>query len=255
MGDFDLRRRDRPIYAESHYCRERRGAIVGVRETPTQTYPGEQPNAARFVAFIDTSLSPSNVPWPSSARANCLPLPPPLHSQGLISELSEDSDDVSHHQHMISKPPLPWPAPTSLRLVPHVPNTALESRQVPLYRTTIIQIAHEAAALLPTSGMFVVGTQDVRGEDGRLWPLGLLVLEDINREIGEGLLKLREMVTAVPEGYQKDRKKVLTKEDAMGEGCVLDEEATGTIKHLPIVHAIYLIFVKHVLGDDVNAGK
>ncbi|RUP51248.1 hypothetical protein BC936DRAFT_149251, partial [Jimgerdemannia flammicorona] len=213
---------------ESHYCRERRGAIVGVRETPTQTYPGEQPNAARF----------------GNARANCLPLPPPLHSQGLISELSEDSDDVSHHQHMISKPPLPWPAPTSLRLVPHVPNTALESRQVPLYRTTIIQIAHEAAALLPTSGMFVVGTQDVRGEDGRLWPLGLLVLEDINREIGEGLLKLREMVTAVPEGYQKDRKKVLTKEDAMGEGCVLDEEATGTIKHLPIVHAIYLIFVK-----------
>ncbi|RUS15587.1 hypothetical protein BC937DRAFT_92257 [Endogone sp. FLAS-F59071] len=167
-----------------------------------------------------------------------------LLALGLISELSEDSDDVSHHQHMISKSPLPYPAPTALRLVPHISNAIISSRDIPLYRTTIIQIAREAAAMLPVSGMFIVGTMDVRGEDDKLWPLGMLVLEDINREVGEGLLKLREMVTAVPEGYQKDRRKVLTREEAMGEGCLMDEEKVGKVKHLPIVHAIYLIFVK-----------
>lgn len=130
---------------------------------------------------------------------------------------------------MMSRDPLP-DAPLKLMVVHHQPQ--LLAHQIGLYRETLIQIAHEAAKKLAPQGHLILGVQDIRTEEGKLWPLGMLVLEDIERAIPSDILKLKEMVIAVPDGYSKVRNQQVPEENTIPEG------------HLPIVHATYLVFQK-----------
>jgi hypothetical protein len=56
-----------------------------------------------------------------------------------------------------------------------------------------MHLAKEAAEELPVSGVFIVGAQDIRNEAGKLYPLGMLIMEDIIRAVGEDCLKLKEL--------------------------------------------------------------
>ncbi|KAL0083611.1 hypothetical protein J3Q64DRAFT_1138071 [Phycomyces blakesleeanus] len=151
---------------------------------------------------------------------------------GLISEMSEDSDDVIHYESMMSKKPLEN-APLVLVMVGHQP---IEPRQIGLYRETIVQIALEAVKKLAPLGMLIIGTKDIRQKDnGKLWPMSMLVLEDIERAIDRSVLKLKEMVVTVPEGHSKDRQQKNLNTEVEEELEIVDE-------HLTIVHAIYLVF-------------
>ncbi|KAF8946480.1 hypothetical protein BGZ47_000422 [Haplosporangium gracile] len=166
-----------------------------------------------------------------------------LLALGLITDLSETSDDLGH-QTKISKdaPCYPPPAQTTLRLVAHIPCTVLKPHQITAYRTTIMHLAKEALNRLPVSGIFIVGAQDIRTESGKLIPLGMLVMEDVIRAVGEDCLKLKELIEAVPDGYQKDRRKITNwgefKEEPRSPGDGIPTH------HLPIVHACYLVFTK-----------
>jgi hypothetical protein len=114
------------------------------------------------------------------------------------------------------------------------------------YRQTIVQLAKEATVKLASKGMFIVGTQDIRGSySGKLWPMTMLVLEDIEREVGRDIIKLKEMVVTVPDGYSKDRKREFQGEEIISEEDedIIDIE-TVNHEYVPIVHAIYLVFQK-----------
>lgn len=165
--------------------------------------------------------------------------------KGLISDLSEESSDFTHYEAMIRKVPLPHPAPLSLRVIPHLPNQLLRPEILPLYRETVVQVARASVTKLAVGGMLIVGTQDYRDSQGKLWPLGMLIMEDINRHIGEKYLKLKEMVVTVPEGYAKDRNKLISYETYEPEICILDvDESHKANLDVPIIHAIYLVFMK-----------
>ncbi|KAG0380566.1 hypothetical protein BGX24_007253 [Mortierella sp. AD032] len=138
-----------------------------------------------------------------------------LLALGLITDLSETSDDLGH-QTKISKdsPCYPPPAKTTLRLIAHIPCNTLKLHQITAYRTAIMHLAKEAMEQLPVSGIFVVGAQDIRTES----------------------------VEAVPDGYQKDRRKITNWGEFKEEPrCPGDAVPTH---HLPIVHACYLVFTK-----------
>lgn len=62
------------------------------------------------------------------------------------------------------------------------------------YRAAIRQIAEQTVNLLPGGGFLVVETQDIRAE-GVLWPMGLLLYEDLAGQAG---LALKEIVVVVP---------------------------------------------------------
>ncbi|KAF9140144.1 hypothetical protein BGX30_006975 [Mortierella sp. GBA39] len=166
-----------------------------------------------------------------------------LLALGLITDLSETSDDLGH-QTKISKdaPCYPPPAQTTLRLIAHIPCTVLKTHQITAYRTAIMHLAKQALDQLPVSGIFIVGAQDIRTETGKLFPLGMLVMEDVIRAVGEDCLRLKELIEAVPDGYQKDRRKITNwgefKEEPRWPG-----DGIPTL-HLPIVHACYLVFTK-----------
>lgn len=113
------------------------------------------------------------------------------------------------------------------------------------YRRCIVCLARESTEKLAPKGMFIVGTQDIRDPyTGKLYPMTMLVLEDIEREVGRDIIKLKEMVVTVPDGYSKDRKmdiQTINEEDV--EESFIDIE-TVSHEYVPIVHAIYLIFQK-----------
>ncbi|KAG0002451.1 hypothetical protein BGZ65_002617 [Modicella reniformis] len=185
-----------------------------------------------------------------------------LLALGLITDLSESSDDLGH-QIKISKdaPCYPPPAQTVLRLVAHYPGALMRTDQISVYRTAIMHLALQALTDLPVTGIFIVGTQDIRTETGKLIPLAMLILEDVVRVVGDDCLKLKELIEAVPDGYQKDRRKITCIEEYPGEISIPYDE--DPIKHLPIVHACYLVFTKvkerdppplSTSGSDSSAG-
>ncbi|KAL1919119.1 uncharacterized protein VTP21DRAFT_2501 [Calcarisporiella thermophila] len=164
-----------------------------------------------------------------------------LLSLGLISELSEESDDVSHYLILVSKPPLPPPAPLTMILVPHVSNQFMDLEHVDSYRTAICVLAEEACSRLSTGGFFIVGAQDARSPPpkSRLWPLSMLLLEDIGKKVGEEM-KLKELVITVPDGYQQDRRKITSIDEHVEENCILDMREED-VEQLPIVHPCSLL--------------
>ncbi|KAG9287994.1 hypothetical protein G9A89_017589 [Geosiphon pyriformis] len=164
-----------------------------------------------------------------------------LLSLGLISDLSESSDDISHVEKLLASKPLPPPTPTALIVVPHIPNGTLNVENIPAYRTAITHLAREAHNNLPPSGFLIVGAQDFRSPEGKLWPLSMIFMEDINRAVGGDVMPLKELVITVPEGHAKDKRKICSYEEYVDEKAIADG---GNVDHLPIVHACYLIFMK-----------
>ncbi|KAI9470552.1 MAG: hypothetical protein EXX96DRAFT_491184 [Benjaminiella poitrasii] len=159
---------------------------------------------------------------------------------GLISELSEESEDVIHHDTMISKEPYNE-GKLMLMVTGHV--ETLQPNQINEYRKTLVSLANEATVKLATKGMLIIGTKDVRDPiTGKLWPLTMLVLEDIERVLGRDIIRLKEMVVTVPDGYSKDRKNEYELVEEQEEDFIDIE--TIEHDHLPIVHAVYLIFQK-----------
>ncbi|KAI8638993.1 hypothetical protein BD408DRAFT_446320 [Parasitella parasitica] len=148
---------------------------------------------------------------------------------GLVSDLSQESivNDSIYCDIMLNKKPY-IRADLAVMATGHLEN--LSSKQINFYRKSIIQIAKDAMIQLTVKGLLIIGTKDVRDEKtGKLWPISMLVLEDIERTTNG--LKLKELVTTVPEGYSKNR-----------DSTVEQQEQEQV--HLPIVHAIYLIFQK-----------
>ncbi|CAG8488341.1 2903_t:CDS:10 [Ambispora gerdemannii] len=158
-----------------------------------------------------------------------------LLTLGLISDLSESSDDISHVEKLLSNKPLSPPTPTALVVIPHIPNNVLNAKDIPAYRAAIMHLAREAHSFLPPSGFLIVGAQDIRAPDGKLWPLSMLFMEDINRVVGQDVMPLKELVITVPEGYAKDRRKICSYEEFVDEQCVSDEQDCD-LEHLTIVH-------------------
>ncbi|CAG8450393.1 7504_t:CDS:10 [Gigaspora rosea] len=157
-----------------------------------------------------------------------------LLSLGLKCDLGEESDDISHLEKLLNSKPLPPPTPTALIVIPHISNNNLNSQAIPYYRATIKRLARKAYDRLPPSGFLVIGGQDVRTSDNKLWPLSMLFMEDVNNAVGEDKMPLKELVITVPDGYAKDKKKICSYEDYTEEQCVVDDEESAV--QLPIVH-------------------
>ncbi|KAF9161150.1 hypothetical protein DFQ26_004816 [Actinomortierella ambigua] len=178
-----------------------------------------------------------------------------LLALGLITELSETSDDIGHQKKILREDPHISKAETALMCIAHVPGVGsnmahhtsstacLRTReQIDVYRMAIMDLARKAREQLPLTGVFVVGVQDIRTRDNKLYPLSMLVLEDIIRVIGETHLRLKELIEVVPDGYQKDRRKVTSWEEYQEERNWPEDQIPDY--HLPIVHACYLVFTK-----------
>lgn len=153
---------------------------------------------------------------------------------------------------MMSKPSQDE-APLCIVVIEHPEANAIKVHQINCYRRTIVEAALEACQVLAPLGMFIVGTQDIRDPDtGKLWPLSMLILEDIEGAVDRSVLKLKEMVVTVPDGHSRDRKLSISEaitqyqqqeEDDGQKIIVVDEDNDGrSYDHLPIVHAIYLVF-------------
>ncbi|KAJ1773946.1 hypothetical protein IW140_003187 [Coemansia sp. RSA 1813] len=167
-----------------------------------------------------------------------------LLSLGLVSELGEDSTDTAHYLKMMTmQPRLPASAvPLALVVAPHVPNTKFMRRHVESYRRSLVQITHDASHRLCPSGLLILGVQDVRDEHGKLWPLGMLVLEDVQRAVGNIRLRLKEFIVVVESGHSRKRDDVVSRESFVDEKCVVGSDDPSV--HVPIVHAYYLVFMK-----------
>jgi hypothetical protein len=114
--------------------------------------------------------------------------------------------------------------------------------QINLYRKTIVQLAKDATKKLAHHGMLIIGTQDIRNSvTGKLWPLTMLVLEDIERAVDRSELKLKEMVVAVPDGYSKNRKQNMD-ENPVTENNEDEIDIETVDDYVSIVHAVYLVF-------------
>ncbi|KAJ2805259.1 hypothetical protein H4R20_002163 [Coemansia guatemalensis] len=163
---------------------------------------------------------------------------------GLVSELGEDSTDIAHYKKMVAMAPLPptSSAPLALIVVPHISNTQFARCHVEPYRRALVQITHNASRRLCPSGLLVLGVQDVRDEHGKLWPLGMLVLEDVQRAVGSIRLRLKEFIVVVENGYARKRDDVMSRETFVDEQCVVGVNTPDI--HVPIVHAYYLVFMK-----------
>ncbi|KAJ2517812.1 hypothetical protein GGI11_003050 [Coemansia sp. RSA 2049] len=167
-----------------------------------------------------------------------------LLSLGLVSELGEDSTDTAHYLKMMSMQPRLPAIETSLALiaVPHIPNTRFTRKHVEPYRRLLVQITHDASRRLCPSGFFVLGVQDIRDEHGKLWPLGMLVLEDVQRAVGNIRLRLKEFIVVVENGHSRKRDDVVSRESFVDEKCIVGSTDPGI--HVPIVHAYYMVFMK-----------
>ncbi|KAJ2160990.1 hypothetical protein GGF46_001849 [Coemansia sp. RSA 552] len=167
-----------------------------------------------------------------------------LLNLGLVSELGEDSADTAHYQKMVAMEPRQpiSSTPLALLVVPHILNTEFRLRHVEPYRRALVQVTHDASHRLCPSGLLVLGIQDVRDEHGKLWPLGMLVLEDVQRAVGSIRLRLKEFIVVVENGHARKRDDVVSRENFVEEQCALDIDDPGI--HVPIVHAYYLVFMK-----------
>ncbi|KAJ2347059.1 hypothetical protein GGH91_001978, partial [Coemansia sp. RSA 2671] len=157
---------------------------------------------------------------------------------GLVSELGEDSSDTAHYLKLLAMPVRPL-APLSLIVVPHIPNSQFLHHHIASYRRALVQITHDASHRLCPAGLLVLGTQDIRDENGKLWPLGMLVLEDVQRAVGSIRLRLKEFIVVVEHGHARKRDDVESRDKFVEEKCFLDHP-----EHLPIVHAYYMVFMK-----------
>ncbi|KAI9592419.1 hypothetical protein BDF19DRAFT_416323 [Syncephalis fuscata] len=132
-----------------------------------------------------------------------------------------------------------------LRIWVMMPMMYLIWRNYSAYRCRIVQAAQQAYADLCVSGFFIVGLKDVRiphvssnsnstdPQEQLLYPLGMLVLEDMNRAFRTDQLKLKELVVTVPNGYSRDPYKW---DKNYQEIHINDLPEDSPQRYLPIVH-------------------
>ncbi|OMJ29575.1 hypothetical protein AYI69_g919 [Smittium culicis] len=122
------------------------------------------------------------------------------------------------------------------------------------YRRMIVQLLLNNYKRLMNSGQIVIGVQDIRDPiNGELWPMGMLVCEDIENSVSNTVLRLKELVVVVPEGYKNTKDLQYYKENNINISRNNSEEPNvryvvdlpnKKIDHLPIVHAYYLVYMK-----------
>ncbi|OMJ18158.1 hypothetical protein AYI70_g5526 [Smittium culicis] len=122
------------------------------------------------------------------------------------------------------------------------------------YRRLIVQLLLNNYKRLMNSGQIVIGVQDIRDPiNGELWPMGMLVCEDIENSVSNTVLRLKELVVVVPEGFKNTKDLQYYKENNINISRNNSEEPkvryvvdlpNKKIDHLPIVHAYYLVYMK-----------
>ncbi|KAJ2636746.1 hypothetical protein GGF40_002818 [Coemansia sp. RSA 1286] len=168
-----------------------------------------------------------------------------LLNLGLVSALGEDSNDIAHYRKLLSMPSAGHAPdlPLALVVVPHISGCLFTLAHIAKYRRALVQITHDAGHRLSPSGMLVLGVQDVRDESGKVWPLGMLVLEDVQKAVGHIRLRLKEFIVVVENGHARKRDDVLSRDSFSEEKCIVGNADYSGV-HLPIVHAYYLVFMK-----------
>ncbi|PVV03769.1 hypothetical protein BB560_001745 [Smittium megazygosporum] len=121
------------------------------------------------------------------------------------------------------------------------------------FRALITQVAIDVYHRLQIGGLFVIGVQDIRDPlNKELWPMGLLVNEDIESAISSEKFKLKELIVAVPAGYENAKESSQYRVNGINRKfdmndlkveCILDVP-NKDIEHLPIVHSYYLVYTK-----------
>ncbi|KAJ1913092.1 hypothetical protein H4219_005352 [Mycoemilia scoparia] len=160
-----------------------------------------------------------------------------LLALGLVSELGEESEDVGHYKKLMNQPIISDQddddAPLALIVIPHIPESSIGFRHIKSYRLNLIACIHNAYKRLSPSGLLVIGVQEVRDEFGKLWPMGMLVVEDVQRAVGDINLRLKELVVCVEKGWERKKNESHTIQNFKEEECIIDAEV---VKHIPIIH-------------------
>ncbi|RKP13432.1 hypothetical protein BJ684DRAFT_16167 [Piptocephalis cylindrospora] len=176
-------------------------------------------------------------------------------SLGILSGLGEYADDGLHLDRLL-RPDTPSDtegddAPMSLAVIPHVNAMDLFSQcpQIfPRYLEEIGDLAVQAHARLSPSGLLVIGIQDIREmPSGKLHALGPRVLQTIGSRLAERQMKLKDLVIAVPDGYELRPDMVSPPMGKHVEEEYLlssDGYTRAQDRHLPIVHAYYFVYMK-----------
>ncbi|KAI8872046.1 hypothetical protein GQ42DRAFT_177452 [Ramicandelaber brevisporus] len=169
-----------------------------------------------------------------------------LFTLGFASELGKHENDIKYYDRLMNEPVISSAAlPLSLVVIPHLSWSSWSTEMdVAAYQHAIVSIVSTAFVQLAPSGLLIVGTQDIRQSSSKLWPMGMLVREDINNAIPSSRLRLKELVIAVPDGYQKNRNMAidLAAFTHVNEPCILTDPEH--CQPFPIVHTYYLIFMK-----------
>ncbi len=108
------------------------------------------------------------------------------------------------------------------------PNAIRDAYDIAAYRTAIKDIAHCVAQTLPAGGHLVLDTRDIRHDDS-LWPMGLLLWEDLRERKA---LSIREIVVVVPENSAARQ--------------------ANAHEFLEITHRYLLVYTKKGGGQDVK---
>jgi hypothetical protein len=169
--------------------------------------------------------------------------------------LGDDANDVPHLEKLLyGSPPIEaGNVPLSIVILPHIEDTNpklphfTSFDQLATYRRGVVRTAQQAYNDLCISGFFIVGVKDVRiphtfmdGDtvdewttEQLLYPLGMLVLEDMNRVFRTDQLKLKELVVTVPNGYSRDPYKW---DKNYQEIHINELPEDSSQRYLPIVH-------------------
>ncbi|KAJ1676729.1 hypothetical protein EV182_007608, partial [Spiromyces aspiralis] len=94
-------------------------------------------------------------------------------------------------------------------------------RHVADYRRTLIQCIHDASRRLALAGLLIIGVQDIRDENGKLWPMGMLIDEDVHRAVGSIRLRLKELIVCVERGWECKKDECITIENFKDEECIV----------------------------------
>lgn len=159
-----------------------------------------------------------------------------------MSNLGEQTDDSAHLRKLNSLEPLPDPAP--LALVVMSQPESLTVQEITEFRHGILKVTKSAYEQLCPSGVYALCIRDIRDpQTGNLWPLGLLIMEDITNFMSESCLKLKELIVGVPEGYARNPNDTKSF-SGYREKCILDE----AVESLPIVHVTYFFNLAGLLS-------
>ncbi|PVU92391.1 hypothetical protein BB561_003842 [Smittium simulii] len=111
------------------------------------------------------------------------------------------------------------------------------------YRMLLVQMVLQSYDRLMINGLIAIGVQDIRDPiNYEFWPMGLLITEDIGYAISSENLKLKELIIAIPTGFENVKESSQYRvngktgkfdSDKLNIKCVLDVP-NKEIDHIPI---------------------